>query len=229
MLDLGSPLEEGVLIGIVIGEIIDKEGAPFDGLAVDLNAEALRRHRAIARGEREVVIIEAARRKDRRESKPRLIVDEPKAVIFFFVAADKRLDTDTLKEGGRLKFAEGKARALLLKRGRDHIGRARIAPHHLEADVFIVQRREIDPALLQQPIARDPAMNEEGLPEKEHIRERLEDLAIMTEDVDIEMRLQRIDRLGGLHAAKDPAFIFDIIFVVPAEEEDMLGRREEKL
>src|SRR5690554_2627102 len=130
--NLGSALEKRVLFGIIIREIVDFEGRPFDRLSVDLDAEPFRRDRSVARGEREIVVVEAARREHRGKSEPGLVVDETEALILLFVSADERLDPHALKERSRLQFSEWETRALFLKRGRDDIGRARIAPHHLE-------------------------------------------------------------------------------------------------
>ena len=40
---------------------------------------------------------------------------------------------------------------------------------------------------------------------------------------------QRVDRLGGLHAAVDAAAVLDVVLVVAAQQEHVLGRREVQL
>src|SRR5690606_34760391 len=48
------------------------------------------------------------------------------------------------------------------------------------------------------------------------------------EDVDVEVRLERVDRLGRLHAAEDPPLVLDVVLVVAAQHEDVLRRGHEE-
>ena len=78
-------------------------------------------------------------------------------------------------------------------------------------------------------VARDAGVHEHQVVEEQHVRQRLEQLHVLGEHLAGHVVEQRVDRLGRLDAAVDPAAILDVVLVVAAQREHVLGRGEEQL
>ena len=75
-------------------------------------------------------------------------------------------------------------------------------------------------------VARDAGVHEHQIVEEQHVRHLLEQLHVLLEHLARDVADQRVDRLGRLHAAVNPAAVLDVVLVVAAQQEHVLGRGE---
>jgi len=103
----------------------------------------------------------AAGREQREQELIAEVVEHVEAAFDHLVAADHRVHSGALHELPELVAPEREPRVLALELDRDVIGVARVAPHHLEAHLGIVEAGQVVEARLEAVLARDPAMHEQ--------------------------------------------------------------------
>src|SRR3569623_412192 len=228
VLDLGRGREEPVALGIVEARGVDQPRRHRRRAAFEPDRRRHRRHGAVARLRREIEVVGAAGREQRRERRD-LAVHRAEPGIDLLVTAKHHRAAEPGHERLELALAEREPRVLRLQIVGDVVGGGRIAPQHLEPDVRSGERGHVGELRLDVRIARDAGVDEHQIVEEQHVRQLVEHPHVVLEHFARDVTDQRVDRLGRLHAAVDPAAILDVVLVVAAQREHVIRRREVQL
>lgn len=142
--------------------------------------------------------------------------------LHLFVSTNQSRAANALQEVRGLQTTKGKASTLFLERRRNHIGRTRIAPHHLKTDVRIVERTQVFPTFLDQRVARNPGVDKEGTVKEQRVWQVVEELHVVPEHFDRQVRLERVNRFGGLYPSVNLTFVLQVVLVVAAQHVHVL-------
>src|SRR6185295_244518 len=144
--------------------------------------EAHGSHLAVVAGLREIEALRAAGGKQRQEGRVGEVVRGAEPFDGALVAANHDGAADAREKAPELLRAVAEAGARLLQLVGDDLGVARIAPHHLEAKLGIIERRKVLPLLRERRLTRNARIRKERTIENKQHQKLLKQLHILLEE-----------------------------------------------